>query len=274
MNISGATGYTILFNKKLNKKILLFSDIHDEVNYCKNINNFINIDKFLSTKMHTGQVLLEETVHHPSLNLVDLWPNAKHTQDLKILLNNYPSKIIPVDIRPLLIPFSWQFIEGNDIYKNITLEKYLSLFTKFFNKKGLVWDKYIFSYLEFIHPNIQEKLIKIHFEQLKDDFNKKLSKFRNNILGDIYKNDYDYLQNIDIINSYIMEWYILILIFSDYRDSIIHTGLSHSHNIIRLLKESYGFNILEQKGLNDITKFNDNIIVDACIINPYNKNKN
>lgn len=269
MNISGATGYTILFNKELNKRILLFSDIHDEVNYCKNINNFINIDKFLSTKMHTGQVLLEETVHHPSLNLVDLWPNAKHTQDLKVLLKKYPSKIIPTDIRPLLIPFSWQFIENNDMYKNITLEKYLSLFTKFFSKEGIVWKEYIFSYLEFIDPTIRKKLIEVHFEQLKKDYNNKLSKFRNNILGDIYKNEYEYLQNIDIINSYIMEWYILILIFSDRRDSIIHTGLSHSHNIIRLLKESYGFAILEQKGLNDITKFNENMIVDACIINPF-----
>lgn len=267
MNISGATGYTILFNSELNKKILLFSDIHDEVKYCRNIDNFINIDKFLSNKMHTGQVLLEESVSHPKLNLVDLWPNAKHTQDLKILLKNNPSKIIPIDIRPLLIPFSWQFIESNNMYKNITLEKYLSLITIFFNKKGLIWDNYIFDYLEHIHHDVKKKLFNIHFEQLKKDFNNKLSKFRNNTLGDIYKNDYEYLQNIDIINSYIMEWYILILIFSDRRDSIIHTGLSHSHNINRLLTVSYGFKILEQAGLNDITKFNHNLNVDvnACI---------
>jgi hypothetical protein len=106
--ISGFVGYSYLKyedkdNYDIKKELLLLADIHDGVSYCKQKSTMI--DEFLTLNdKHT--ILLEETIRE-HVSLTDLWPNSIHTQRLKTL-NNNNNKIIPVDIRSLLIPFSWE----------------------------------------------------------------------------------------------------------------------------------------------------------------------
>ena len=196
--LSGATGYTIL--KKNNKKILLISDIHDGVNYCQK--NSIFIDKFLENKLDNSQILLEESINDPDLNLTELWPNAVHTTKLKILKENN-NKVIPTDIRPYLIPFSWQYAESNKEFQEIKISKYLLLFKKFFNKQGIVYLNYIFPYYEYLNTFISKKdkeIIYEIFKQIKKLFDEKYNLYLDKTLKEVIEIDEEYLHSIDNIN--------------------------------------------------------------------------
>ena len=157
--ISGATGYTIL--KKDEKVIILFGDIHDSVNYCKQGNESIDIDKYLDKKSDNYQVLLEESTNDPELNLSDLWSQSYHTNNLKNLKINNPN-VIPIDIRPYLIPFSWQLVESNNKYKKLIFKKYIFKFDEFLNKRGNVYLRFITPYFEYIiNDEYKNKLEKV-----------------------------------------------------------------------------------------------------------------
>ena len=278
MKISGSIGYTILHNYKLNKKILLFADIHDGVNYCQDVYNSINIDDYLISyiKDKKKTIILEESINDPSLDLIDLWPNAQHTQDLKIMLNQYPSKIIPTDIRPLLIPFSWQFLNKYKKYENMKLHQYLYFMSLFFTKKGIVWNKYIFTMLEFIDKDHLETIL-IQFKEIRQEFVSTFIKYLNLKLIEFdslkNKDGLKYFEEVDRINSLIMEWYIIIIIFSDKKTSIIHTGLAHSSNLIHFLVNLYDFEIEKQSGVNYIEEITDwNNLPTACVLLPNKDN--
>jgi hypothetical protein len=271
--ISGAIGYTILYNDKLKKNVLLFADIHDGVNYCENIQENIDIDDYFRSliKNNNTSLILEESVYDPSLNLVDLWPNAGHTQDLKIILNKYPKNIIPTDIRPLLIPFSWQLLNSNTKYENIKLHQYLILIDLFFKQKGLVFKKYIIPLLYFI-PKDKIKILFIQFKEIQKQYQRIINKWLDCPLIKIHtmenKIGIKYLDEIDNINSLIMEWYILLLIFSDNKLSIIHTGLAHSSNLLKFLQEMYDFEIIKKHGINYLEDIKWDDLPRACILNP------
>ena len=272
--LSGATGYTIL--SKNNKDILLLADIHDGVNYCINNMDYNNIDDFLNEKSNNYQILLEESIIDPSLDLTDLWPNSEHTSDLKNLKETN-NKIIPTDIRPYLIPFSWQLYKSNKKYKECPIKKYLFYFYEFFNNKGHVYENYIFPYYEFINDN--EKIIFINiFINIKNIFLELAvihdGKLFSDILKDVDSNSYkesdgeSYMHSIDNINSLIMEYYMLLLIFSEKRASIIHTGLAHSTRIKLILVEKFNFQIVEDVDMTHIDNYTGSDTTNACIIDP------
>ena len=271
--LSGATGYTIL--RRESKDILLLADIHDGVNYCEH-GTGIFIDDYLKRHSKNSQILLEESTNDPELNLTDLWPNAEHTRKLK-LLKEKDDTIIPTDIRPYLIPFSWQLAESNKKYQDITVKKYMSLFILFFNKKGVAYERFIFPYIGcnngYIANNNDRKIL----EDMFDDFNEIFMKLYE-LAGDKTMHDMlklqnekgkyqEYLHRIDNINSLIMEYYILLLTLSDKRNSIIHTGLAHSTRLIEMFEE-FGFKIIENVSMTDISSYTGSDKTNACVTNP------
>lgn len=264
--LSGATGYTIL--KRNNKSILLLADIHDGVNYCLNNQPADYIDNFLRNYSKTHQILLEESINDPQLNLTDLWPNAEHTRKLKTLKENN-NKIIPTDIRPYLIPFSWQLVKSNNKYKELLINKYLYHFTLFFNKKGKIYEKFILPYYEFVNSADLVILENIFF-QIKNLYLKEFTIYKNLTIEEIIKIDEEYMHSVDNINSLIMEYYILILIFSDKRDSIIHTGLAHSTRLKSILIEELKFTIIKDVSMTQIEQYTGSDNTNACILNPKN----
>jgi hypothetical protein len=281
--LSGATGYTIL--SKNNKDILLLADIHDGVNYCSRNQPHVKIRDFLKNKKNNFQILLEESINDPDLNLTDLWPNAEHTRQLKILKEN-DKNIIPTDIRPYLIPFSWQLAESsenseytsaNQKYKELLINKYLFYFSEFFKHRGKTFERFILPYYEFIEKDDMRILINI-FETIKNLFIKLSKKYENLTLNQILKKDEDYMHSIDNINSLIMEYYILLLIFSNKKDSIIHTGLAHSTRIKSILVDEFKFKIVEDVSMTQIENYTGSDNTNACILNPsksefFNKKK-
>lgn len=274
--LSGATGYTIL--SRGTKDILLLADIHDGVNYCER-GTGIFIDDYLKKHSKNSQILLEESINDPELNLTDLWPDAEHTRKLK-LLKEKDDSIIPTDIRPYLIPFSWQLAESNKTYQDIQIKKYMSLFDLFFKKKDVVYERFIFPYIGCNSRYIANDGDRVKLRQMFDDFNNKIFKELYELAGNKTMQEmlkiqnekgkfYEYLHKIENLNSLIMEYYILLLTLSDERNSIIHTGLAHSTRLIDMFKD-FGFKIIEDVSMTDISSYTGNDDTPACILNPHN----
>lgn len=130
LNLYGTIGYTILQNSK--QKIMIFADKHDKLPYCT---NKTDIADWFKEKMHSSKILLEE-VPRDSVNLEELWTDSEHTQDLKKLFLDNPEKINGLDIRPLLIPWSWELANGNESEYKISMGKYLKKLNLFFCLKN------------------------------------------------------------------------------------------------------------------------------------------
>ena len=268
--LSGATGYTIFNSGSLelpNKSILLLSDIHDGVNYCLRNQPTEYIDIFLEEKSKSHQILLEESINDPELNLTELWPDAEHTTKLRELKEEN-NKIIPVDLRPYLIPFSWQFASSNDAYRKFTISQYLHCFDNFFNYNGKTYEKFIFPYYEFINTENKKRLYTI-FILIKNEYLKFKSKYPGvTKIGDLLEKDKSHMDSIDHINSLIMEYYILVLILSDRRDTIIHTGLAHSTRLKKFLVEDFNFIIKKDSNMTHINQYTGSNQTVACIPKP------
>ena len=173
LNISGSIGYSYLSNGKI--KVLILSDMHSKLPYCNN-NEGIFVSDWLNKK-YKSKVLLEE-VPRTGTVLKELWPESPHTQKLKNLYLN--SRVIDgIDIRPFLIPFSWELFLDNQIDKikkdelsKVKLIEYLSIISKFFSLKhdyfiknlGKIYTK------EFLNYNDLGK----HFLKLKEETKKYL----------------------------------------------------------------------------------------------------
>jgi hypothetical protein len=262
MKISGATGYTLL--QKNNKKILIFSDIHDGVQYCQETS--IEIDDYFKKHIGVKQVLIEEAVHDDKIQLQDLWPNARHTQKLKRLVLDNKNTIIPVDIRPLLIPFSWELIQSNEMYGKFKYINYSKYIIELLNRKGHIYDKYI----AIILPSLDKQdLINInqHFDEIKEFFVKNLMKYKDEEIIYIYKNNIEFLEVFNYFISMLMEWYIILLIFKSKNNSLLHAGLAHTDKIIEILQKVYEFDIVFQQGINKIEHINS-FKPSACIYVP------
>lgn len=268
MYLSGSVGYTLL---KLRsdihiKYILLLADVHDGVQYCEQ--DSIMIDKWLGMK-DNNNVLLEEAVRE-HLNLTDLWPSSKHTQGLKIL-NRNNIKIRPIDIRPLLIPFSWELSEISNDLPKMTLKEYLTELTNLFNlKKTKALMTYIVPEMKKLQSNeIFQVSLKIHFNELKEIYNEFIvvhNKYMNTSILELYRYHIDVLEKINNIISMTMEWYALLLINNSMINTIIHLGLAHSNRLLDLLIYVYKFDIVAQSGINHMTDISNNPT--ACILVP------
>lgn len=259
MYISGSMGYTLF--KYMNKKILLFSDIHDGVNYCSNADSQF-ISEYLYNHSGKNKILLEEAVKDDSLKLRDLWPNSKHTQELKQLSIKYQKEIISTDIRPLFIPFSWEVAEINSKYYSIPIKKYLERIDSFFNNKNdYIYNKYFNSHL-------CNDIVSTHFNELKNKYlelrpsaniHKTIGYFKENYLNCLY--------NINNILDLILELYMIILIICGEDNTyIIHTGIAHSSRMTEFMKEYYKFEIIKQSGTNEIKHIKEPPL--ACLYLP------
>ena len=251
MYLSGTLGFE-LFKFTINDItcfILLLSDMHSGVKYCDKQSN--NISKFLKSREKDSNVLLEETTL-PEAHLKDLWPNAIHTQELKKLA--FESKHInSFDIRPLLVPFSWELIDVDKSLGNTILDKYLFLINSFFFKESLLYKKYIIPELN--KNIIFEKKNKLHLLEIFDQYTlflKQNKKYLSYTLSELKKNHIGKLHKINDIIGYIMEWYMILLILNNNRNSIVHAGLAHTENVSKLLNKFYKFELLESKGFNKL----------------------
>ncbi len=263
INISGSVGYTLL--KKDNKYVLLLADVHDGVKYCKQDTNSIMIDNFLSMK-EDNNILLEEVLRE-EFTLTDLWPGSPHTQRLK-QLNIKNQKIKPVDIRPMLLPFSWELVSMNRINQQTLFKYYLGLLDNFFNYKSTHFNN------TYIVPEMKKDfdkkdLIIKHFHILKDKYEiykNENSNYMEMTIMEICKKNYSILEKLNDIASSIMEWYIILLIHNSKKNTIIHVGLAHSEKILALLIGPYHYDIIKEQGINTMNGLDNDMT--ACILVP------
>ena len=254
LNIYGTIGYTLLQSSEGNN-IIVLADMHDKLPKC---NNKTNIAKWLKSKFKTSEILLEEVPRH--FKLKELWPDSEHTQELKNLYLENTKVIDPVDIRPSLVPFSWEVL--TDVKKmpsfefqlyNIQLSKYLDSINSFFclNNKKMCETLKIYS-----PSKLKETKLGSHYLKLKKkyfNYLTKNSKYLNEQLVDIIIMDSDVLEKINNILNSIMEWYICAKIYmKKERPIILHTGLYHSDNVIKWLTRHYNYKVIKNQGINTI----------------------
>ncbi len=258
MLLSGSVGYTLLANTK--KKVLILADIHDGVSYCQR--DSVMIDSFLSSKTDENIDVLLEEVLREQFTLGDLWPSSTHTSKLK-QLNQNNKKIIPIDIRPLLIPFSWELLYNNPQNKigTMTLNNYLIGLDHIFNLRGSkLMKQYIAPQVKQLREISDEKTIGIllkHFEEMKQiyfEYREKNKEYLDKTIIEIFTLDKKKLEEINDMTSMLMEWYILLLILNSRRSSIMHLGLAHSNRVLDFLTETYEFKILKSNGVNKISE--------------------
>jgi len=249
MNIYGAIGY-ILLNKN-NSNILILSDKHDKLEKC---DNYIKVDQWLKTKFVSSTILLEE-VPRENVEIKGLWPDGEHTESLKNLYLDNNNIIIPIDIRPHLIPFSWEI---EKIENDIELFNYVKLIDDFFCLKNNYLQKNL------SHCNLEylsQSMLGIHFIEIKKLFNNYLITNKKILFENITKIKYSNnicLESINDILNMIMEWYICALIQSNFdKPIIIHTGLFHSNNLIKLLVNKYKYSIIDSQGINYINEISN-----------------
>jgi hypothetical protein len=267
INISGSVGYILFKHNKLDLYVLVLSDVHDGVSYCNQ--DSIMIDKWLAMK-DSNNVLLEESVRE-LLELKMLWPNAEHTSRLNKLYNSN-EKITPIDIRPLLIPFSWEIVNDDEKISHVTLSEYLSIIDEFFyykNKKFM--KKYIIPELKKLETSIyaNKHIVITHFYEIRElyfEFKKEYKRYMNTPIKELYIYKKDLLEKINNLISMIMEWYIILLIFNSNKNTIIHLGLAHSNRIVDLLDQVYDFSIIKQSGINYMEDIDIN--PKACVSMP------
>ena len=267
--LSGSVGFTLLELNTIN--VLLFADIHDGIEYCKQDSTMIA--EWLNKMSSKNNILLEEIIRERFI-LTDLWPNSKHTQELK-QLKNANEKIIPIDIRPKLIPFSWEVVGTNNILGQMRLDKYINDMVKLFNMDSEFYIKYLkidIETMELKQSTFSESKVSplIHFNELKEILkqfildNKDL--LNKNIIY-ISKNNIKVLYEINNLISMIMEWYIILLIHNNTKNTIIHVGLAHSNRLLDLLVKVYRFKIIKQSGINQMREIPNNI-PSSCIMLP------
>ena len=319
MLVSGSVGYTLF--EKNNKKILVFADVHDGVDYCKEASE--SMSEYLNKQLGDSQILLEETIPAQilgddanKLQLTDLWPNSKHTQELKKFANENSDSIKAIDIRPILIPFSWELIEQNKKLGKFIFADYIKFIDNFFFFFHFLFEKLITKELEKLDNISQKSINKLQTSSyylflpliyllirntMSDPEIKQSDQPQNDIikkdninkakvidhLDEIHemflvlkmetKKDMDkpleyfmvereeVLHKVNYILSLIMEWYMILLITNIKKNTIIHTGLAHSSNLVILLEKYYKYDKISQYGVNEINQFENENMPISCV---------
>lgn len=264
INISGSIGY--IFMKNETDKILILADMHSTLPYCDSNENGIFISNWLGKKTDS-RVLLEE-VPRTNTKLKELWTTSPHTQKLKNLYLNSTS-IDGVDIRPFLIPFSWELlfekdisIEKKDYLSKIKLKSYLELINCFFTLK-LEYFKKNLGYI-YTKDFLKDSILGKHFLMLKN-ITKELIQtnkiYLSSTLKEVLKKKSYILEKINDFISFIMEWFIMARIIKWQKDGkhkfIIHAGLAHTANIHLILEKIYNFKVIDKHGINDMENSDD-----------------
>ena len=280
--LNGSIGYTLLVKKNI--KILILADMHSNLPYCKENGIFISdwfkiINKYIKDT-HNCLFLLEE-VPRIGMELKELWPSSPHTQKLKDLYINNSHIIQGLDIRPLILPFSWELALDSKA-PSLNLKEYLNLIDLFFTLKL----KFINDDLKVINTTtfLKKNNLGIHYINLK----KKVRLFVKTNNNYLFKNikeliivNNNLLEQINELTSEIMEWYSVAKIIQgineDKTSIILHAGLAHTTNIIKLLKMYYGYNIENEFGLTDMSDIENNNInhnnISGCLHLPFNIEK-
>lgn len=263
ININGSIGYTYLTNNNI--KILVLADMHSKLPYCKD--NSIFVSEWMNKKSKS-KILLEE-VPRIGAKLKELWPDAPHTQKLKYLYLN--SKVIDgIDVRPFIIPFSWEILLEANIEENkkkdlnkITLYHYMDLISHFFKLKH----KYFIQTLGNIYTKdfLKSSELGKHFIKIKREAKKLMDDNKyllNKNIEYIIKLNNNLMDKINELISFIMEWFTIAKIYQGIQNNnsnfIIHAGLAHTSNILLILEKVYGYKINDLNGVNYYENYNDN----------------
>ena len=269
-NLYGTIGYTILKNNQTNNNLIVFADRHDNLPQC---DNKTNIAEWFKQKMHSSKILLEE-VPRDAVELEELWSDSEHTQDLKNLYLSNSQEINGQDIRPLLIPFSWELVTSTEPVHNITTRKYLRKINEFFQVSN--------SYLTENLPNYNVEKLKgtklgNHFLGIKNNFKKLLEKNKEFLLFSVQMVktiNPNFFETINNLLDQIMEWYICanIMLNNDNKPIIIHAGLAHSEKIVQLLQVHYQYDKITEKGINKLDLVHSDRI-EGCMPMPIDTDK-
>jgi hypothetical protein len=264
-NIYGTIGYTILQSDEYQIKIIIMADMHDKLPQCE---NKINVSEWFKNKLHTSKILLEE-VPRDDVNLIELWSNSIHTQELKNLYLQNPKNIQAVDVRPFLVLFSWEIIDINNKSHDISLYDYLKSIDNFFTFNHV----YFLNKIPFYGENkIKNTKLGEHYLKIKKNYINFLNKYRHLMNKKVYtltKTHRYVLEELNEIMSEIMEWNICGNIVTNKNQSIIlHAGLAHSEKTIEWLKNHYGFKLIIDQGINKIIQTFNNPL-NGCVKLPF-----
>jgi hypothetical protein len=263
-NIYGSVGYTLLRNKY--NTILIFADVHSKLPYCE---NKIDISDWFKDNMNFTNVLLEE-VPRDGVELNELWTESEHTQKLKNLFLQNSNLIHAIDIRPYLIPFSWEMCELKTDNNIITLNNYLQKINGFleleddyFKKKlSLVYnEKYLIK-----NVHLGKHFLELHI--LFNSYKEKYAKYMEKNVCDIFKENKIILEEFNNILDSTMEWFAIAKMFQlkfNKKNVIMHTGLYHSNNIRNKLMDLYEYKIIDNNGINTIKDIENNKNYSGCI---------
>ncbi len=274
MLVSGSIGVIILSKKiNLNKEkiIIILSDDHANTNYCSIVDDsYQSISDFLNS-VDNKQILIEEIpkqTDKKDIQIKEIWYNVPHVKELKnYFLQN--SKIADgIDIRLELIPFSIELLDFKKELLNFKFYEYIKEFKIFFDGEGTIFNKYFHeltknNLINLKVDNYDEGVIKRYFNKLLENYKSIEKKSRDFIypnndpsIKDFYDKDMVFSSNLfkdidDLVNS-IMEFYVILKIFSTEKTSIIHMGLFHTSNISKRLMFDYKYNIIYKNGLTEI----------------------
>ncbi len=253
ININGSIGYTLLINNDI--KVLVLADMHSKLPYCDKDGIFVS--EWLKNKFKS-KILLEE-VPRTETKLKELWPSSPHTQKLKDVYLANSQVIQGVDIRPFLIPFSWELSFDKDV-PNVTLREYLGYLNIFCNLKLPFFIKDLKGI--YTKEYLKQSLLGLHYIKIKrfiKQYTKTHKNYMNATIKEISKNNSLVLEKINEIISYIMEWYVIAKMYQSIiegkKSIIIHAGLAHTTNIISVLQNMYKFKIIEEEGLTDMEQY-------------------
>ena len=243
--------------------------------------------------MNNSQVILEESdpSKNKELKLTNLWPDSPHTNRLKQTVEEFHGKIIPVDIRVSLIPFSWELItkkenDGNrSIYRKISAKIYLSMLYDFVNNRGKTYEEYIKPNLDKL-SSVEDKvqLNNLFRKEIKEKFDIIYESIGGNkkTMGELFDNASKFenledspegklLLSINEVNSRIMEFYVILLILIDKRNSWIHVGLAHSEIIKKWLPGYFKYTDKGEAGMTSMNTYyemGESEQPKACVLNP------
>ena len=241
--LQGTIGYTIFINSVTRKKIIVFADMHDKLPPCP-FPNSIKISKWFNKKFKTAKLLLEEVVRVENMKLEALWDASEHTNDLKLLFLNNQNEIEAIDIRPYLIPYSWETVKQSKD-KNMLLRDYFKNIIIFLNLEN----DFLKNQIKFFNQKISD-----HLKTIQIKFMRFLIKNKH-LLGKsiiyVFNNNQNILEDYNTLLNDCMEWYTCLLI-EKYKNKtvMIHAGLYHTEKINSLLKNYYKYEIIYKEGIN------------------------